>query len=67
MNEAEGNQMLLERQQLLETALLDIYEGNGADEDWAIICFECGMPNIKSLKAKYKGNQNGNHHKFIGN
>jgi len=56
MNEAEGNQMLLERQELLENALLDIYSGNGADEDWAIVCFECGLPNIKSLKAKYKGN-----------
>jgi hypothetical protein len=56
MDEAEYNQLLLERQEFLESALLDIYDGNGTDDDWAIICFECGMPSIKSLKAKYKGN-----------
>ena len=34
---------MTERQERLEEALTNAHGGNGTDEDWAVICYECGV------------------------
>ena len=37
------DEMMMERQERLEEALKNAHGGNGTDEDWAVICYECGV------------------------
>lgn len=43
-NEGELHQMMLERMQVLEDALRRGIAGIATEDDWEIICAECGMP-----------------------
>ena len=48
----EYNQAMLERQERLELAILAAASGESTDEDWAVICAECGIPPLHILKGK---------------
>jgi hypothetical protein len=43
-SEDEMNQLMLERQQMLEDALERAETGVARQEDWDIIRYECGLP-----------------------
>ena len=43
-SEEEYNQAMLERQQMLEDALIRAESGIATAEDWNIIRYECGVP-----------------------
>ena len=43
-DEGEMQQMMLERMQVLEEALRRGISGTATEDDWEIICAECGMP-----------------------
>lgn len=45
--EEEFHQLMLERLQQLEEALERAESGVGTQEDWAIIRYECGIPQRK--------------------
>jgi hypothetical protein len=47
MTDAEYQQMMLERQQILEQAFDSAYKGFATEEDWAILRSECGLPALK--------------------
>jgi hypothetical protein len=47
----EYNQLMLERQQQLEEALDKAESGVATQEDWAIIRYECGIPQRKRSEA----------------
>ena len=49
------DEMMMERQERLEEALKNAHGGNGTDEDWAVICYECGVSALFN-----KGNKNVN-------
>jgi hypothetical protein len=61
MDQAEYHQMMLERQQRLEEAILTAVNGSGTDDDWAVICAECGIPPVYILKGKRHGNHSEKH------
>jgi len=42
--EDDMNQLMLERQQMLEEALIRAETGVATQEDWDIIRYECGLP-----------------------
>jgi len=44
-DEDQINQMMLERQQMLEEALDKAETGVATEEDWRLIRAECGLPN----------------------
>ena len=48
--EEEFHQLMLERLQQLEEALDRAESGVGTQEDWAIIRYECGIPQRKEAK-----------------
>lgn len=48
-NEGEMHQMMLERMQMLEEALKRGVAGVATEDDWALICAECGMPKSSIL------------------
>jgi hypothetical protein len=43
-SQEEYNQAMLERQQMLEEALIRAESGIATAEDWNIIRYECGVP-----------------------
>lgn len=47
MTDAEYQQAMLERMQQLDEALDRAEAGTATPEDWAIIRYECGLPQIK--------------------
>jgi hypothetical protein len=49
--DGEFNQLMLERFQQLEEALDRAEEGKATQEDWAIIRYECGIPQRKRSEA----------------
>lgn len=49
--EEDFNQIMLERLQQLEEALERAESGEGTPEDWAIIRYECGIPQRKRSEA----------------
>ena len=48
-NEAEMHQLMLERMQMLEDALRRGISGIATEDDWALICSECGIPKSSIL------------------
>lgn len=56
MKNSEYEQLMNERQQRLEQAIIEAQKGNGTDEDWAIICSECGVPPLHKLIGKQNVN-----------
>lgn len=50
--EAEHNQAMLERMQILEEALNRAETGVATEDDWSVIRFECGMPKRQILKLE---------------
>lgn len=44
MEQAEYQQMMEERQQMLEEAFDRAYTGFATEEDWAVLRYECGLP-----------------------
>jgi hypothetical protein len=49
MDQGEMHQLMLERQQRLEDALIRAEDGTAQEEDWQIIYFECGLRRIKNV------------------
>jgi len=49
-NEAEFQQLMLERMQMLEEALRRAIAGVATRDDWAMICTECGVPTASFFK-----------------
>lgn len=47
MEQAEYQQMMEERQQILEAAFDRAYTGFATEEDWAVLRYECGLPALK--------------------
>jgi hypothetical protein len=47
MTDAEYQQMMLERQHILEQAFDSAYKGFATEEDWAILRSECGLPALQ--------------------
>lgn len=47
---------MLERQERLEQAIIDAQAGQGTNEDWAIICAECGVQPLFKLIGKQNVN-----------
>jgi hypothetical protein len=43
-NQAEFHQLMLERMQMLEEALRRAIAGVATQDDWEMICIECGLP-----------------------
>lgn len=43
-NQAEFHQLMLERMQMLEEALRRAIAGIATQDDWEMICIECGLP-----------------------
>ena len=43
-SQAEFHQLMLERMQMLEEALRRAIAGIATQDDWEMICTECGMP-----------------------
>jgi hypothetical protein len=52
-DEAEHNQAMLERMQILDEALDRAESGLATRDDWSVIRFECGMP-----RSRYPETQN---------
>jgi hypothetical protein len=50
--DAEYHQMMLERQEQLEIALYNAQSGNGTNDDWAVIRFECGLSALNNQLEK---------------
>lgn len=48
-NESEMHQLMLERMQMLEEALRRGIAGVATEDDWVLICAECGMPKSSIL------------------
>jgi hypothetical protein len=48
-NEGELHQLMLERMQMLEEALRRGVAGIATEDDWVLICAECGMPKSSIL------------------
>ena len=44
MRQDEYQQMMEERQQMLEEAFERAYTGFATEEDWAVLRYECGLP-----------------------
>jgi hypothetical protein len=51
-NEAEFHQLMLERMQMLEEALRRAIAGVATQDDWAMICTECGVPTASIFKPE---------------
>jgi hypothetical protein len=43
---------MLERQEQLEIALYNAQSGNGTNDDWAVIRFECGLSALNNSIGK---------------
>jgi hypothetical protein len=54
MSEAEYHQMQVERQQMLEQALMRAINHSATEDDWAVIRYECGLPAQKSKGEYYE-------------
>jgi len=52
----ELRQTMSERQERIEQAIIEAQKGNGTDEDWAIICSQCGVPPLHKLIGKQNVN-----------
>jgi hypothetical protein len=50
MSQGEYNQVMLERMQQLEEALVRAKAGCASEDDWKVIYFECGL----TPKCEYK-------------
>jgi hypothetical protein len=51
-NEAEMHQLMLERMQMLEEALRRGILGIATEDDWVLICSECGMSKSSILNQE---------------
>ena len=47
MDQAEVHQLMLERMQQCEEALLRAESGQASEDDWEVIWFECGLKKEK--------------------
>jgi hypothetical protein len=45
-------ELMLERTQMLETALRRAVDGVATQDDWDMICTECGVPNASIFKPR---------------
>jgi hypothetical protein len=58
MTMEEWNQAMLEREQILEEALIRAQDNRASEADWDLIWWECGL---YARRKQLKGNQNGSH------
>jgi hypothetical protein len=54
MSQAEYNQLMLERTQMLEEALRRAVDGIATQDDWEMICTECGVPKASIFKPEIR-------------
>jgi hypothetical protein len=50
----EFHQLMLERMQMLEEALRRAIAGVATQDDWEMICTECGMPKASIFKPEIR-------------
>jgi hypothetical protein len=48
----EIHELMLERTQMLEAALRRAVDGVATQDDWDMICTECGVPNASIFKPR---------------
>lgn len=51
MDEGEYDQLMQERQQILEAAFDRAYTGFATEADWAVLRFECGLSALKRKES----------------
>ena len=56
-NESEMHQLMLERMQMLEEALRRAIAGVATQDDWEMICTECGMPKASIFKPEIRSDK----------
>jgi len=56
-SEAEFHQLMLERMQMLEEALRRAIAGIATQDDWGMICTECGMPKASIFKLETRSDK----------
>jgi len=56
-SQAEFHQLMLERMQMLEEALRRAIAGVATQDDWAMICTECGMPTASFFKPETRSDK----------
>ena len=49
---SELHQLMLERMQMLEEALRRAVDGIATQDDWNMICTECGVPSASIFKPE---------------
>lgn len=53
----ELNELMLERTQMLEAALQRAVDGIATQDDWDMICTECGVPNASIFKPETRSDK----------
>jgi hypothetical protein len=56
-DQAEFHQLMLERMQMLEEALRRAIAGIATQDDWEMICTECGMPKKSIFKSETRSDK----------
>jgi hypothetical protein len=56
-SQAEFNQLMLERMQMLEEALRRAIAGVATQDDWEMICTECGVPTKSFFKTETRSDK----------
>jgi len=56
-DESEFHQLMLERVQMLEEALRRAIAGVATQDDWMMICTECGMSNASIFKPETRSDK----------
>jgi hypothetical protein len=56
-DQAEFHQLMLERVQMLEEALRRAIAGVATQDDWEMICTECGVPKKSIFKSETRSDK----------
>jgi hypothetical protein len=56
-SQAEFNQLMLERMQMLEEALRRAIAGIATQDDWEMICTECGVSTKSFFKTETRSDK----------
>lgn len=56
-NQGEFHQLMLERMQMLEEALRRAIAGIATQDDWEMICTECGVPKASIFKPEIRSDK----------
>jgi hypothetical protein len=56
-DQAEFHQLMLERVQMLEETLRRAIAGVATQDDWEMICTECGVPKASIFKSETRSDK----------